>query len=221
MKDNLSEILSEASNSIGITLGEKEIALFQEYYRILLFWNNKINLVSIKSDIDVPVKHFIDSMIPLRFIENKESSIIDIGTGAGFPGIPMKIAANRLKLSLVDSSRKKMSFLKHLIRKLQLVNTTTVNRRAELIINEDIYRENFDIIISRASFKLPQFLKTGHHFIHTGGILIAMKGINIEAELRQAEKISRTVGLEYYARHEIRLPITQDTRNIIIFKKTK
>ena len=221
MKDNLSEILSEASNSIGITLGEKEIALFQEYYRILLFWNNKFNLVSIKSDIDVPIKHFIDSMIPLRFIENKESSIIDIGTGAGFPGIPMKIAANRLKLSLLDSSRKKISFLKHLIRKLQLVNTTTINRRVELIINEDIYRENFDIVISRASFKLPQFLKTGYYFIHTGGILIAMKGINIDAELRQAEKISRTVGLEYYARHEIRLPITQDTRNIIIFKKTK
>ena len=221
MKDNLSEILSEASNSLGIMLGEKEIALFQEYYRILLFWNNKINLVSIKSDIDVPIKHFIDSMIPLRFIENKESSIIDIGTGAGFPGIPMKIAANRLNLSLLDSSRKKMSFLKHLIRKLQLVNTTIINRRVELIIKEEIYREKFDVVISRASFKLPQFLKTGYHFIHTGGILIAMKGINIDAELRQAEKISRTVGLEYYARHEIRLPITQDTRNIIIFKKTK
>jgi Predicted S-adenosylmethionine-dependent methyltransferase involved in bacterial cell division len=110
MNDNLSEILSEASDFIGIMLGEKEIALFQEYYRLLLFWNNKINLVSIKSDIDVPVKHFIDSLTPLQFIENKESSIIDIGTGAGFPGIPMKIAANRLKLSLLDSSRKRFLF---------------------------------------------------------------------------------------------------------------
>ena len=219
MKNNLQKILSEASSAIGVKLGEREIALFQEYYRELLFWNNKINLVSVKSDLDIPIKHFIDSLTPLSFIKNKKSSLLDIGTGAGFPGIPLKIAEDQLKVTLLDSSRKKASFLKNIIRKLQLDHTTVINRRFELLMRDETYRDTFDVIISRASFKLPQFLEMGGGFISPGGTLIAMKGINIKAELEQAEEVSQTVGLEHVGCHEFRLPITGDLRNIVIYKK--
>lgn len=215
----LSKILFEAAGSIDVILREKELALFEEYYRNLLFWNNKINLVSIKSDIDVPIKHFIDSLTPLRFIENKRSSLLDIGTGAGFPGIPMKIAADQLNIFLLDSSRKKTVFLKNLVRKLHLDDTTIINNRAELFISDEACAEAFDIVISRATFKLPQFLKIGAPYVHAGGRLIAMKGGKIDAEEKQAEEICRSVRLKYTACHEIRLPVTQDTRKILIFEK--
>ncbi|MEA1935600.1 MAG: 16S rRNA (guanine(527)-N(7))-methyltransferase RsmG [Thermodesulfobacteriota bacterium] len=221
MKNNLQKTLSEASSAIGVKLGEREIALFQEYYRELLFWNNKINLVSVKSELDIPIKHFIDSLTPLSFIKNKKSSLLDIGTGAGFPGIPLKIAEGQLKVTLLDSSRKKTSFLKNIIRNLQLDHTTVINRRVEQLTKDETYHGSFDVIVSRASFKLPQFLEIGEAFLSPGGILIAMKGSNIKAELEQAEEVSQTVGLEHVGCHEFRLPITGDFRNIIIYKKLR
>jgi 16S rRNA (guanine527-N7)-methyltransferase len=219
MENTLQKILSEASSAIGISLGEREFTLFQEYYSELIFWNNKINLISVKSELDIPIKHFIDSLIPLQFIENKNNSLIDIGTGAGFPGIPLKIAADTLKVSLLDSSRKKASFLKNIVRKLRLDDTIIINRRVELLMKDETCRGAFDVVISRASFKLQQFLEIGAFFIPPGGILIAMKGVNINKELEEAEGISQEVGLKHIGCHEIRLPITEDFRKIVIYKK--
>ncbi|MDO9529831.1 MAG: 16S rRNA (guanine(527)-N(7))-methyltransferase RsmG [Syntrophales bacterium] len=221
MDDLLPRILTEASRAIGVNLGERHISLFEEYYRELIFWNAKINLVSVKSELDIPIKHFIDSLTPLNFVKNKSSSLLDIGTGAGFPGIPLKIAEDRLRVTLLDSSRKKVSFLKNIVRKLQLHHTTVINRRAELLMKDPTYRGIFDVIISRASFKLPQFLTMGEYFISPGGILIAMKGINIDEELEQAEEISTKTGLEYAECHTIELPVTGDRRNIVVYKKAR
>jgi len=221
METHLQRILSEASSAIGVRLGERELVLFQEYHRELLLWNTKINLVSVKSDVDIPIKHFIDSLTPLQFIENKKSALLDIGTGAGFPGIPLKIAENRLRVTLVDSSRKKTSFLKNIIRKLQLDHITIINRRFDLLMQDETYRDTFDVIISRASFKLPQFLEIGGAFISPGGILIAMKGANISEELKQAEEIAQRIGWKHAGCHEIRLPVIGDFRKIIIYKKLR
>jgi 16S rRNA (guanine527-N7)-methyltransferase len=221
MDSLLPKTLSEASHAIGVKLGKKHIALFEEYYRELLFWNAKINLVSVKSELDIPIKHFIDSLTPLKFVKNKGSSLLDIGTGAGFPGIPLKIAEDRLRVTLLDSSRKKASFLKNIVRKLKLHETTVINRRVELLMRDEAYRGIFDVIISRASFKLPQFLTIGAYFISPGGILIAMKGINVDAELEQAERISTKVGLEHVGCYKIELPVTGDRRNVIVYKKPR
>ncbi len=217
----LTRTLTDASRAIAVNLGKKHIALFEEYYKELILWNAKINLVSVKSDFDIPIKHFIDSLTPLKFIQNKSSSLLDIGSGAGFPGIPLKIAEDRLRVTLLDSSRKKTSFLKNIVRKLQLHNTTVINDRAELLMRDEKYRGIFDVIISRASFKLPQFLTTGEYFISPGGILIAMKGFNIEDELEQAKEISAKIGLEYAGCHKIELPVTGNHRNIIVYKKDR
>lgn len=221
MDSLLPRILTEASHAIGMKLEKRHIALFEEYYRELLFWNAKINLVSVKSELDIPIKHFIDSLTPLKFIKNKSSSLLDIGTGAGFPGIPLKIAEDRLKVTLLDSSRKKASFLKNIVRKLKLRHTTVVNRRAELLMREEAYHGGFGVIISRATFKLPDFLTMGKYFISPGGILIAMKGINIDEELGQAKEISTQLGLEHVGCHKIELPVTGNRRNIIVYKKLR
>ncbi len=219
MDSIISRTLTEASHAIGVKLGKRHIALFEEYYRELLFWNAKINLVSVKSELDIPIKHFIDSLTPLKFVKNKNCSLLDIGTGAGFPGIPLKIAEDRLRVTLLDSSRKKVSFLKNIVRKLQLHNTTVINRRAELLMKDEAYRGIFDVIISRASFKLPQFLTIGEYFISPDGILIAMKGINIDEELGQAKEVSTQVGLKHVGCYKIELPVTGDRRNIVVYKK--
>jgi 16S rRNA (guanine527-N7)-methyltransferase len=154
MEKKLSQILSEAANAMGIALGKGEHSLFAAYYGELLAWNRKINLVSVKSDRDIIIKHFIDSLTLLPYIRHNTCRVLDIGSGAGFPGIPLKIAVNSLKVFLLESSRKKSSFLKHVIRSLDLTDTVVIHNRAELLMDE-AYRGFFQIVTSRATFKLP------------------------------------------------------------------
>jgi 16S rRNA (guanine527-N7)-methyltransferase len=219
MEKNLGDILSGAASGMGIVLQDRELALFSTYYRELLAWNKKINLVSAKSVLDIPIKHFIDSLTPLPFIMNTSGSLLDIGTGAGFPGIPMKIAVPSLKVFLLDSSRKKTSFLKHTIRTLRLDEATVIHSRIEHVMAEGTYKNSFDIIISRATFKLPALLRIGAFFLASNGIAVAMKGEKVTDELKEAMSLCETTGLAYLSCHDIRLPVTHDARKIILFKK--
>ncbi len=218
MKD-LKDILTGASQEIGINLGNREISLFQEYYEELIFWNKKISLVSRKSTLDIPIKHFIDSLTVLPFIDDRKTNLLDIGSGAGFPGIPIKIVMHSLEVFLLDSSRKKTSFLKNVVQKLELGRTFVINDRVEKLIAEENHTGAFDIIISRASFKLPQFIKTGSPLLSEKGVLIAMKGKQINDEIKEAEKIAQKIKLVFTGHHEIKLPVTGDARKILIFQK--
>ncbi|MDI6776414.1 MAG: 16S rRNA (guanine(527)-N(7))-methyltransferase RsmG [Syntrophales bacterium] len=220
MEQNISRILSEAAGAIGITLGERERILFSSYHRELLAWNKKINLVSVKSPDEIIIKHFVDSLTPVPFIKNRDSKVLDIGTGAGFPGIPLKIAIDSLKVCLLEVSRKKASFLKHIVRTLSLEETTIIQERVEEVMEREIYRHVFDVVISRATFKLSQFLSMGAFFLSRDGILIAMKGPNIKGEeLRDAAATSEKLGLTCVGCHDLRLPIIGDLRKIMIYKK--
>ena len=220
MKHDISKTLSTAANALGITLGAKELSQFTTYYYELLKWNEKINLVSVKSHLDIPIKHFIDSLTLLPFIKNKSGRILDIGSGAGFPGIPLKIALDSLKISLLESSRKKSSFLKHIIRSLKLTDVFVINARAENLIEDESLRGCFDIVTSRATFKLPEFIQTGALFLSEGGTLIAMKGKRVDEELTEAAGISQHLGLKYILCREITLPLTRDFRRVIIYEKS-
>jgi 16S rRNA (guanine527-N7)-methyltransferase len=212
-------ILLKAAVAMDISLKEKELGLFETYYKELLIWNKKINLVSVKSELDIPIKHFIDSLTVLPHINNKTAKILDIGSGAGFPGIPLKIAMNSLKVFLLDSSRKKTSFLKHIIRSLSITDTTVIHNRAETLMEDETYRGFFEVVTSRATLKLPQLLQIGAFFLSQSGTLIAMKGEKSDKELSEAVDMSHNLGLHYIASHDITLPITGDFRRIIIFKK--
>ena len=217
--ENLKDIISTASGDIGITLTSRETDLLVEYYKELLLWNEKMSLVSVKSPLDIP-KHFIDSLTVTKFIKDGDLKLLDIGTGAGLPGIPLKIKMESLRVTLLDSSRKKISFLKSVIRKLGLRDISVVNDRAESLIHEKGYKGFFDIVISRAAFKIPHFLILGEPFLSDGGILIAMKGKNADDELERAADTIRRTGLELTCSHEIKLPVTGESRKILCFHRS-
>jgi 16S rRNA (guanine527-N7)-methyltransferase len=219
MDVKLSQILSEAANAMGIAIGKGELSLFAAYYRELLAWNRKVNLVSVKSDHDIIIKHFIDSLTLLPYIRDNACRVLDIGSGAGFPGIPLKIAVNSLKVFLLESSRKKTSFLKHVIRSLSLTDTVVIHNRAEFLMEDETCREFFQVVTSRATFKLPEFLRMGAFFLAPKGSLIAMKGKSSDQELADATEMSHNLGLSYIGSHDLTLPITGDFRRIIIYEK--
>ena len=215
----LAELLSGASAITGLMPGEKEISLFESYRKEILFWNNKMNLVSVKSPLDLPVKHFLDSLTAAPYLPRKDGTVLDIGAGAGFPGIPLKICMDSLKLYLLESQRKKASFLKHVVRNLDLGDVTVVNKRAEDLIGEGSYRESFDTVISRATLKLPKLVAMGGYFLAAGGVLIAMKGADIAKELRDALKSCPPSRMVFLDAHDLSLPETADRRKIVVFKK--
>jgi 16S rRNA (guanine527-N7)-methyltransferase len=215
----MEETLVAASQELGIPLGKREFTLFEAYYRELMFWNKKISLVSVKSPLDVPLKHFIDSLTVLPFINYEKHSLLDIGSGAGFPGIPIKVVRNSLAVTLLDSSRKKTSFLKNIVRRLNLENIQVINRRVELFAQERTNNETFDVVISRSSFKLPVFIEKCSRLVSENGILIAMKGKEIDQELKEAMKLSDKAGLRFTMCQNITIPVSGDPRKIVLFER--
>ena len=220
MENDLEKILIEASGALGVDLKDRELALFSTYSQELLLWNKKMNLVSVKSDLDIPIKHFVDSLIPVPFLTNREARLLDIGSGAGFPGLPIKIAVPSLSVFLLEASRKKTSFLKHVIRTLHLDDITVIHNRAEHLMADSVYKDYFDIIISRATLKISDLLRMGAYFLRNDGFVIAMKGKNIANEWDGRKDISSQPGLTFLSCHEIQLPVMGDLRKIVIFKKT-
>ncbi|MDP2268333.1 MAG: 16S rRNA (guanine(527)-N(7))-methyltransferase RsmG [Deltaproteobacteria bacterium] len=179
---------------MGVPLGEKQLDLFCRYYREIMSWNEKINLLSRSSSEDTLLKNFIDSLTAVQFLRERENRILDMGSGGGFPGIPLKIACSTLQVSLLEASRKKTSFLKHIIRTLQLEKITVIHERAENLPDQESCRNSFDIVISKAAFKLPQFITLGASFLRPGGILMAMKGADISDELAAAQPAAAAAG---------------------------
>jgi 16S rRNA (guanine527-N7)-methyltransferase len=219
MEKNFDDILAKAATEMGVYLNNEQLSRFTRYYSELLAWNRKMNLVSVKSSLDIPIKHFIDSLTPLPYLLNSSGRLLDIGTGAGFPGLPMKIAMPSLTVFLLESSRKKTSFLKHIIRTLGLDNATVIHNRLEYVMADGAYRNAFDIMISRATFKLPVLLRIGAFFLAGNGIAVAMKGEQASEEMKEAVSLCDTLGFCCLSCHDIRLPIIHDSRKIILFKK--
>jgi 16S rRNA (guanine527-N7)-methyltransferase len=213
------DILLNAALAMDISLQEKALDLFEVYYNELLSWNKKFNLISAKSELDIPIKHFIDSLTLLPYIKNTTAQVLDIGAGAGFPGIPLKIVMNSLNIFLLESSRKKTSFLKHIIRSLNLTDASVIHNRAENLMEDENYSGRFEIVTSRATLKLSPFLQMGTYFLSPGGTLIAMKGKRSDEELAEAYEMSHNFGLNYITSHDITLPITGEFRRIIIYDK--
>ncbi len=214
------EVFARAAREIGLSLSDSQLALFGEFRRELLLWNAKTNLVSLRGPLDLPIKHFADSLLAARFIEKPDGRLLDIGTGAGFPGIPLKIALEELSVSLLDSSRKKTSFLKHVIGRLRLERAEVIHGRIEQIAAEVRYMGAFDTVISRATFKLPELVASGAPFLAGGGTLIAMKGKGFEPELEEAQTVSEAFGLSLSGVHLLPLPTLGDKRIIIVFSKS-
>ncbi len=194
---------------------------FDVYRLELLKWNEKTNLISEKSAQEIESRHFLDSLTALKFIGSENSRIIDIGCGAGFPGIPLKIASPALQLYLVETNRKKVSFLKHIIRLLNLTDTIVLHERVENLLKDAQWREFFDILISRAAFKLPEMLPWGAFFLKPSGRLIALKGKDMASEFSQAAAVAAQYDFGQLFQYDVNQEASDITRKIIIVEKTK
>jgi 16S rRNA (guanine527-N7)-methyltransferase len=221
MKGNWPQLLVEAAASMNVVLGENQLDLFMRYYQEIMGWNEKINLLSRSSAEVTLLKNFIDSLTAVQFLPERESRVLDMGSGGGFPGIPLKIACPALQVSLLEASRKKASFLKHILRTLQLAEITVIHERAESLRSRESYRNSFDTVISKAAFKLPLLLTLGAAFLRPGGILMAMKGADISDELAEAQSAAAAAELLLTASHALTLPVTGDRRQILIYTRAQ
>lgn len=205
------------SNEIGINNEEEKIKKFYTYMQLLLEWNKKINLTAITEPNDVIKKHFIDSLtIADQVIEN--NNIIDVGTGAGFPGIPLAIQTDA-RITLLDSLNKRINFLNEVKDKLELENVDTLHGRAEDVAQNSKYREKFDIATSRAVAPMNVLLEYLLPFVKIGGICICMKGPNVEEEMKNINKVLNILGGEVCEIKNIKFLDYDMQRNIIIIKK--
>ena len=212
--------LKENAEKIGVSLDEIMLEQFYDYKSLVIEWNEKINLTAITDDFQFIVKHFVDSLTINKYIE-KDKTIIDIGTGAGFPGIPLKILNKSNKVILFDSLNKRLKVLDDIIEKLKLTNVETLHGRAEETFKNKQYREKYDIAVSRAVASLNILVELMLPAVKVGGICICMKGNNAENEIEEARKAVKELGGEFLKVEKIILPELNLERNIVVLKKTK
>ena len=219
MDKTLITTLTEGAVAIGIRLGPAALDRFATYHREILLWNRRINLVSERSAQEIVIRHFLDSLTPAPFLDRPDGALIDLGSGGGFPGIPLRIALPGLHLSLVEASRKKSSFLSHVVRTLRLDGVQVIRERVEALTAEEILAGRFDTLISRAAFKLPDLIRTASFFLKPGGQLIAMKGPDPQEEMEETERISEAAGMVFTACRAVRLPGANSLRKLIIYNR--
>lgn len=217
--DEFKKILYEECRKIDINLTETELNIFYKYMKGILEWNNKINLTAITDEKMFIVKHFVDSLTVNQFISDEES-IIDVGTGAGFPGIPLKIVNKEKKFVLVDSINKKLNVIKTISENLNFDNLEIIHSRAEDLANKKEYREAFDVAITRAVSNFSTILEYMLPFIKISGIAICMKGPNYEIELEEGKKALEVLGGRLKEIKRINVGSEME-RNIIIIEKIK
>lgn len=210
-------LLFEGAKIFGIHLDEKALEAFDLYLRELIKWNQKMNLTSIRIEKEIILKHFLDSLSVTPYL-SESSSLLDIGSGAGFPGILLKMVQPSLSVTLLDSVRKKVDFQRHIIRMLGLKEIETIHGRAQ---DKEIIRRmanRFDIVISRAFSDLRTLLTLSYPFLKTGGKVIAMKG---KVAVEEIQSLSETDTIRYRLQKTVPLllPSSSYKRTILLFQK--
>lgn len=214
------DLLIKGAADLGVSLTKNEALLYQKYFDLLLEWNNKVNLTAITEPDEVVVKHFLDSLVLLQFVPLKPGcALLDVGTGAGFPGIPLKIAAPDVNVVLLDSLNKRVSFLNYLIDELKLKSISALHGRAEDFGHDEKYRAGFDIVVSRAVAKLTVLAELCLPFVRKGGLFVAYKGPKAEEELREADNALNLLGGQVDKFIRVELPGTSDDRYLVFIKK--
>ena len=211
--------LKQESEKLNINISENKANLLYTYMKELIDWNKKINLTSIIDEDEIIIKHFIDSLTVLKYTQNK-NNLIDIGTGAGFPGIPLAIMNDKLNVMLLDSLNKRIIFLNYIIEKIGLKNVKAIHGRAEDIAKIKNYREKYDIVVSRAVAELNILLEYMLPFNSLNGTCICMKGANID-EIEAAKNALIKLGGKINTIEKISLNYNKINRNLIIINKIK
>lgn len=214
------ELLINGIKELGIEITNRQVEQFLKYYEMLVETNKVMNLTSIVDLDEVILKHFIDSLLVVKTIDmNKFNTMIDVGTGAGFPGIPLKIMFPNLKVVLLDSLNKRLKFLDSVIDELQLTNISTIHGRAEDIGKDIEYREKFDVCVSRAVANLSTLSEYCIPFISVGGEFISYKSEFSEEEKKDAEKAINLLGGSIKKSVIVELPYSEINRSFIFIDK--
>lgn len=220
---NVEQFQSELAKH-NIELSQKQLDQFEKYYQLLVEWNEKINLTAITDKEEVYLKHFFDSISAAfyyPFHQHSSLSICDVGAGAGFPSIPLKIVFPHLQVTIVDSLKKRITFLEELAQELQLENVQFFHDRAETFGQNKQFREQYDLVTARAVARLSVLSEFCLPLVKMNGDFLALKGANGQEELNEGKKAIQILGGKVEKIHEFLLPVENSARTIIQVKKVK
>jgi 16S rRNA (guanine527-N7)-methyltransferase len=212
------ELLTQGLKELDIHCSKKQLNMFMMYLTELKKWNRAYNLTGLKTDDDIIVKHFLDSLLYFRIIPDGTLKAADIGTGAGFPGLPIKIVRPEIEMTLIDSSRKKTAFLRNMVRALKLTGVHILEKRLENLGTD--FKNTYDVIATRATFSIKEFLGSACPYVKTGGLLILNKGPKVWEEIKELDTAPE-------AKQQIRdvmrltLPFTKAERHIVVLECKK
>jgi 16S rRNA (guanine527-N7)-methyltransferase len=209
-------IIIDGARKLGIVIDECHTALFSTHAAELINWNRKINLTAITNPREIAIKHFLDSLAPAGFIPDK-ARLLDIGSGGGFPGIPLKIFKPSINALLIDGVRKKINFLKHVLRALSLENIEARQIRPETLLKDPEFAASFDVVISRALSDLSTFVKSALPLLAKHGKIIAMKG---EVDAKELDAVCADASGDQYSLEieKYGLPSIDSQRSLVIIK---
>jgi len=211
------QLLIKGLHELGISCFKEQVSAFMTYLAELKKWNRTYNLTGLKTDEDIVIRHFLDSLLYLKVLPEGAIKLADVGAGAGFPGIPIKIVRPEIDLTLFDSSRKKTAFLRHIVRAINLSSTTVVEERLENLGGG--HEKTFDVIVSRATFSIKGFLEAACPYVRKDGRLVLSKGPKAAGELRDLEKTSHAVAVRNIL--NVKLPIANAERNLVVLECTE
>ncbi len=222
MKKYDTAIFEKAMKSFFVSVSDSQIAQFLAYYEILVEWNSVMNLTAITEYEEVMIKHFVDSLSLAAYMDlTAVHSLIDVGTGAGFPGIPLKIVFPELKVTLLDSLKKRIRFLEEVIGNLGLEGIEVFHGRAEDYARFEKMRESYDLCVSRAVANLSTLSEYCLPFVRVGGLFVPYKSEKISDELPGAEKAIRLLGGKLIEKNDFTLPVSDMNRTILLIRKIK
>ena len=216
--EDFREIFNNYLEDLNIKLSEEQVEKFYRYMNLLIEWNEKINLTAIVKPEEIILKHFVDCLTVEKYIE-KNSKVIDVGTGAGFPGIPLKIIREDLEITLGDSLNIRLVFLNEIIINLNLNKMHIIHSRAEELGKDKNYREKFDVATSRAVANLSTLSEYLIPFVKIGGKCIVMKSADIDKEIEKAKKAIKILGGKIVSKDIFNLPKSNLGRSVIMIQK--
>lgn len=219
--DSILDKFMELVSARGIQLTEKQLHQFELYYRELVDWNERMNLTGITEREQVYIKHFYDSLSVSFFVPmSSHSKIADIGSGAGFPSIPLKIVFPHLRVTIVDSLNKRIQFLNHLAAALDLSGVYCVHGRAEDVARLSAHRDQYDLVTARAVARMTVLNEFCLPFVAVGGMFVAMKGQEVQGEIEDAAFSLKELKGQWVQTHRFELPVEESTRHVVLIKKT-
>lgn len=218
MEANEKTLLRDCAAQMGIALEEAALDRFMRYLSLLLEWNEKMNLTAITEKRDVVLKHFADCLSLAPYV-TAGLRVIDVGTGAGFPGLPVKIACPQIDLTLLDSLQKRIGFLEEVTRELGLTGVSCVHARAEDGGQNPLYREQYDLCVSRAVANLAVLAEYCLPFVRVGGRLVALKGPDAATEVAQAAAALQKLGGRLVEIRDVEIPFTDLSHKLVIVEK--